>query len=217
MSERVCQREGCGGSLEGKRSDARYCTEQCRRAEAYRARGSVRAREYRAANMGAIRARNREYMREYMTNPENQERKREYALANIYRTRERNRENERKRSEWQGNVHRPEYLTFMQALAFYAEQGVIVGTEDPDGCWVFTGGTKPDGHAQVRWSGRAVYVHRWVYEHMVGPIPEDHHLHHECESPPCCNPRHLTPLTPAEHKAWHVARGGALPAYVLAV
>jgi hypothetical protein len=37
----------------------------------------------------------------------------------------------------------------------------------------------------------------------VGEIPEGHHLHHTCETPGCCNPAHLEPLSPGDHVRKH--------------
>ena len=34
-------------------------------------------------------------------------------------------------------------------------------------------------------------------------IAAGHHLHHECEVKACCNPDHLTPLTPEQHRRRH--------------
>jgi len=41
------------------------------------------------------------------------------------------------------------------------------------------------------------YVHRFVYEYEVGPIPDDLVLDHLCRVTNCCNPAHLEPVTPA--------------------
>lgn len=67
-----------------------------------------------------------------------------------------------------------------------------------DGCWIMDG--KPDTYASTSLGGSA---HRFVYETLVGPVPDGHHLHHECQHPGCVNPAHLIPLTPREHSARH--------------
>lgn len=72
-------------------------------------------------------------------------------------------------------------------------------TPQPNGCWLY--GNTPDRYGQDRQS--VVRVHRFVYETLVGPIPDDHHLHHKCQTKACCNPAHLEPLTAAEHAAAH--------------
>ena len=67
----------------------------------------------------------------------------------------------------------------------------------PDGCWQWTGATNPGGYGVSGGDN----IHRYVYELLVGPIPDGHHLHHDCRNPACCRPSHLTPLTPSEHSA----------------
>jgi hypothetical protein len=76
-------------------------------------------------------------------------------------------------------------------------------TVRPDGCWIYG---ESDGYKQVLGADGVVPAHRWFYETLVGPIPEGHHLHHECGTPACVNPEHLTPLTPAEHVLEHRGR-----------
>lgn len=71
-------------------------------------------------------------------------------------------------------------------------------TPQPNGCWIFR--NVEEIYGSTREISR---VHRFVYETLVGPIPQDHHLHHKCVTPACCNPAHLEPLTPAEHAAAH--------------
>lgn len=77
-------------------------------------------------------------------------------------------------------------------------------TVRPDGCWLY--GDDPAKYRAVETSTRgAVLVHRFVYETLVGPIPDGMVLHHECETPACCNPAHLTPMTNGDHIAHHAA------------
>ncbi len=75
----------------------------------------------------------------------------------------------------------------------------------PNGCWLYDG--EPDEYGRV-YLGHGVrkVAHVFVYETLVGPVPRGHHLHHECETPGCCNPEHLTPLLPNQHKAEHELR-----------
>lgn len=68
------------------------------------------------------------------------------------------------------------------------------------GCWEWTGYKLSDGYGQVGYRGKAVRVHRLVFELMVGPIPPGKQLdHYVCDNPPCCNPEHLRPATSREN------------------
>lgn len=76
----------------------------------------------------------------------------------------------------------------------------------PDGCWLWTGRTDDAGYGQYQGHFAGIeshVVHRIVYHILVGPIPEDHHLHHECHNRACCNPEHLSPMTPSDHMSHH--------------
>jgi len=53
-------------------------------------------------------------------------------------------------------------------------------------------------------SKRSMLAHRFVYEMLVGPIPEGMVLDHLCANPPCVNTDHLEPVTRKENKR----RGG---------
>jgi hypothetical protein len=69
-------------------------------------------------------------------------------------------------------------------------------TIQPDGCWTFRTGST---YGKVR----GFRAHRYVYEVLVGPVPDGCILHHICQVSTCCNPEHLIPLTPEEHGAEH--------------
>lgn len=81
-----------------------------------------------------------------------------------------------------------------------AQIGALIDRQ-PNGCWLFKG--RADTYGRIRVPDGFQQVHRYVYELMRGPIPDGHHLHHRCQTPGGCNPRHLMPLTPVEHKAAH--------------
>ncbi len=69
-----------------------------------------------------------------------------------------------------------------------------------DGCWLWTGaytGDPPYGlHKQKGNRGRA---HRFVYEALVGPIPDGMTIDHLCRQTMCVNPEHLEVVTVAEN------------------
>lgn len=76
------------------------------------------------------------------------------------------------------------------------------------GCWLWQGyvQTRTWGYGTVKWRGEMGYVHRVVYQLLVGAVPAGMHLHHRPSCPKhCANPDHLQPVTQAEHNALHGA------------
>src|SRR5690242_20419729 len=69
----------------------------------------------------------------------------------------------------------------------------------PNGCWTWTGSHCSGGYGQTMYLQKIYRVHRFVYEHLVEPIPEGFFLDHLCLNRGCCNPDHLEPVTPAEN------------------
>ena len=62
------------------------------------------------------------------------------------------------------------------------------------GCWIGT--WKPDhrGYVRIWWQGKAQYLHRVVYQLLVGEITDDgldHVRANGCTSKACCFPGHL--------------------------
>ena len=63
------------------------------------------------------------------------------------------------------------------------------------GCWLWTGAKKTAGYGNM-----LVIAHRFVYELLVGPIPDGMHLDHfGCDNPSCVNPEHMRIATPREN------------------
>ena len=78
-----------------------------------------------------------------------------------------------------------------------------------DGCWLWTGSHNGLGYGTIRSVGRKMYVHRYSYELLVGPIPAGLELDHLCRVPGCVNPDHLEPVTHAENlRRGRLARAG---------
>ncbi len=71
-----------------------------------------------------------------------------------------------------------------------------------NGCWEWTGARDRKGYGVFGYAahGRVVQVkvHRWMWEYLVGPIPEET-LDHLCRNQSCCNPTHLEPVSMAEN------------------
>lgn len=72
----------------------------------------------------------------------------------------------------------------------------------PNGCWIH--GDDPNLYRKQRLREGQRQIHRYVYETLRGPIPEGWVLHHHCETPACCNPDHLEPMTYSEHRRLHL-------------
>lgn len=64
------------------------------------------------------------------------------------------------------------------------------------GCWQNTLYLNDAGYGFIDGVG----AHRFMYELLVGPIPDGMELDHLCRNPPCVNPVHLEPVTPQENQ-----------------
>ena len=59
------------------------------------------------------------------------------------------------------------------------------------GCWIWIASTFLGGYGCIRVDGKIVGAHRLSYELHNGPIPEELHVLHRCDQPPCVRPDHL--------------------------
>ena len=78
-------------------------------------------------------------------------------------------------------------------------------------CWVTDLRPNAKGYVYMWIERRMVRLHRWSYEHFIGPIPEGMVLDHTCCDPTSCdggntcphrkcvNPLHLMPITNVEN------------------
>lgn len=69
-------------------------------------------------------------------------------------------------------------------------------------CWIWQGRAR-SGRAKtygvMHFASRIKAAHRYVYELLVGPVPEGLVLDHLCRRPLCVNPAHLEPVTQGEN------------------
>ncbi len=77
---------------------------------------------------------------------------------------------------------------------------------DADGdCWIWTGAIGTHGYGVFCETGvrsgqrKTMTAHRYAYQLLVGPIPEDMTLDHLCRNRPCLNPDHLEICALAEN------------------
>lgn len=67
-------------------------------------------------------------------------------------------------------------------------------------CWAWHSTLSDDGYGRMNVRGRWVYIHRFVYEMLVGPIPAGLDLDHLCRVKNCLRPTHMEPVTRGENQ-----------------
>lgn len=68
------------------------------------------------------------------------------------------------------------------------------------GCHVWPGSrTERDGYGQITIRGERCLVHRVIWEHRNGPVPEGLQIDHICRNCTCCNIEHLRLLRPEQN------------------
>lgn len=74
---------------------------------------------------------------------------------------------------------------------------------DSSGCLLWSGGLTKNGYAAIsQRSGsdrQDFYIHRLMYEWLVGPIPEGLEIDHLCRVRHCASPAHLEAVTRREN------------------
>lgn len=76
-----------------------------------------------------------------------------------------------------------------------------------NGCLLWQGCTNSDGYGWLSVGGKTHALHRWVYEHHYGLIPEGYYVCHRCDRPNCVEPTHLWVGTQSQNIADAYAKG----------
>lgn len=79
----------------------------------------------------------------------------------------------------------------------------------PSDCWIWEGCTDSHGYGMVRLATRAHRSHRIAYLLTHGDFWGV--LMHSCDTPPCCNPAHLSPGTRAQNNKDRDDKGRHIP------
>lgn len=67
-------------------------------------------------------------------------------------------------------------------------------------CWVWTASRKTGGYGQFNNGGKNHQAHRWLYEHLVEPVPPGLDLdHYACDRRSCVKPTHVRPASRREN------------------
>lgn len=66
-----------------------------------------------------------------------------------------------------------------------------VAFEPSCGCWLWLGSRLNSGYGQIRINGRALILHRFIYDVCVSPVHDHMVVCHRCDTPECVNPDHL--------------------------
>lgn len=78
------------------------------------------------------------------------------------------------------------------------------------GCWTWTAAVNAQGYGIFNRDtkpSRCVLAHRYAYESIVGPVPDDLCVLHRCDNPRCVRPNHLFVGTRTDNAADKVAKG----------
>lgn len=90
-------------------------------------------------------------------------------------------------------------------IAFHHFVDTSAGT---DACWPWTGSRNRYGYGRAKVQGVEMNASRAAYIAAHGPIADALLVRHDCDNPPCCNPRHLRAGSQLDNMADRRERGG---------
>lgn len=90
---------------------------------------------------------------------------------------------------------------------FVAEIPHRVQMEANSGCWLWEGQNCRGGYGSAKIDGRKTPAHRLSYIAHNGPLRDDEHVLHSCDTPACINPDHLRPGSRDENQKEARERG----------
>jgi hypothetical protein len=82
-------------------------------------------------------------------------------------------------------------------------------------CWLWTGlfffpqyATKYGAYGQFKTADRRrIHAHRWIYQHLYGPLRPDMRVLHRCDVRQCVRPSHLFAGTSRDNTRDMIAKG----------
>jgi hypothetical protein len=67
--------------------------------------------------------------------------------------------------------------------------------EKTDSCWNWLAQLNEGGYGRFSYRLKMVAAHRWIFEHVNGPIPDGLQVDHLCRNRRCVNPAHMEAVT----------------------
>lgn len=74
-------------------------------------------------------------------------------------------------------------------------------------CWLWVGGCTSNGYGSFTVKRKFFPAHRWLYQHLHGPVPKGIEICHHCDVKTCVNPEHLFAGTKSDNMRDCAAKG----------